>query len=176
MTSLLWLLAGIFVCTVVFTVAEGVVFFILHGRLFQIAGERSHFIAPTDPVNIDFPVGIAKFTAPISKDNVTPLENAYSRLAPKLRVAGPAAALLCIGILYGGLVLLTPSSWAPFLALLTLPLMGFANSGLRGFLADRRKFGEVYAFLNQLYVGGFTTVSFLIVASLLILRYLQIVP
>ena len=40
----------------------------------------------------------------------------------------------------------------------------------------RRKFGEVYAFVSELYVGGFTTVSFLIVAYRLILRYLQIVP
>lgn len=175
--GLLWLLAGmIFACTIVFTLSEFCVFLILHGRLSRITGERSRIIEPTDPITIDFPVGRATFSAPISKDNVTPLENAYSHLAPKLRLAGPAAALLSIAILYGGLVLLAPSSWAPSLALLTLPLMGFANSGLRGFVGDRRKFGEIYAFLNQLYIGGFTTVSFLVVALLLILKYLQIIP
>ena len=84
MASILWLLAGILVCTVVFTMAEAMVFFILHGRLSQIAGERIRVIEPLDPLTIDFPIGLTKLSAPISKDNLRALESAYSHLAPIL--------------------------------------------------------------------------------------------
>lgn len=163
-------------CLVAFTITEAVVFFRSHDRLRKVAGEHADVITPVDPVSIRFPVGSRELVGEISRDSVPVLGNAYAAIGSRLKFAGLVAGLLVPLLLSGVLLLISPTSQAAFWSLLFLPLNGFASIGPRGVAKDRVKVGEIYAFLNQLFVGGFTIVSLLTVLTIQGLRFLDVLP
>jgi len=176
LTGLLWLIGLFVVITLVLTIVEGLMFYFFNRRIQAVAGEKANRIIPVDPINIDYPIGRSNLNVVISKESLATLEQLHDELYVKIGMAGMFAGFLIFALFYAVLVFLIHAPSIAFWALIFVPLVTYTKVGQRGVSLDRRKFGEIYAVLNQRYYGGFSAVSFIGFFAIQLLRFLKLIP
>lgn len=174
--GLVWVIGVFVVVTLVLTIVEGLVFYFFSRRIKAVADAKVNRMMPVDPINIDYPIGRSNLNVVISKESLATLEQLHDELHVKIGMAGMYAGLLIVAIFYAVLIFLIHAPSIAFWALIFVPLVTYTKVGQRGVSVDRRRFGEIYAILNQRYYGGFSTISFIGFFVILLLRLFKLVP
>ena len=173
---MLWVV-GMFVgCNLVFSLCEMLVQLGTYARVRETLGGQDDVSSPIDPVALRFPVGTTHITSLISKSSIDLLKQAHEKLSAILKLAGLVMGLVAVTLVYGALLIISPASSVAYWCLLFMPFSSFVNIGERGLRGDRRKLGEIRAFLNQLFVAAFTVTSFVTAVLVLVLRLCRLIP
>lgn len=74
------------------------------------------------------------------------------------------------------LTLASTKGWLPYWCLLAFPFNGYSKIGARGLRTDFRLVGPVPAVFMQLLYSSFTSLSFLTVVLILVLKAFAVLP